>query len=302
MDKTDLTSIIVQVVLAIIMLTVALELNYIHVRELPRQWKKLVLGYLMQITFLPVFLIALLLLVQTSTQVTMAFLLLAACPGGNLSQYFTARSQGNISISMGLTFLSTLFSPLTVPGIFFLATHVKTEWMDVYRELYLPWQNILQTLLITLFLPLLIGLWMSTKTSPTWVTLKLRIQKIAPYLLWSLMAGAAWSFRASLILVSFSMVGMVIMISLASLTTSYFFSRLLAHDYTTSITYAWEVSIQNSGLGLVLGMLYFSNVPEVSVICGIWGVWQMFMGMIVSGLLKKHKLKGELICQPTSAG
>jgi len=63
------------------------------------------------------------------------------------------------------------------------------------------------------------------------------------------------------------------------------------------VTYAWEVSIQNSGLGMVLGLVYFSHVPEVSLVCALWGIWQMVMGVVVSGVIKKMISREEVVCQ-----
>ena len=87
------------------------------------------------------------------------------------------------------------------------------------------------------------------------------------------------------------MLFMVMGISTGCFITAYFFTRLITRDYSTSVTIAWEVSIQNSGLGMVLGLVYFAHIPEVSLVCALWGIWQMVMGVIVSSLIGKfvHK-------------
>jgi len=304
MNTTDqnLPALLVQLVLAFIMLAVAFEITISDIKELPKMWKKLLLGYVMQITFLPAFMLVMLIFINPSINMVMAFLLLAACPGGNLSQLFVIRSNGSIGISMGLSFLSTLFSPLTVPGIFFLATHANSEWSAAYKSLELPWGSIFNTLITSLFIPLIIGLWMGTKQGPKWVTARMLIQKSVPWLLFALLVGATWSFRKSLSGIDSLMVLMVLGISLGCFITAYFFNRFIAQDYSTSVTIAWEVSIQNSGLGMVLGLVYFANIPEVSLVCAIWGIWQMFMGVIVSGLIRKFISRNEVACQAANVG
>lgn len=302
MTDQNLPALLVQLVLAFIMLAVAFEITISDIKELPKMWKKLLLGYVMQITFLPAFMLVMLIFIQPSMNMVLAFLLLAACPGGNLSQLFVIRSNGNIGISMGLSFLSTLFSPLTVPAIFFLATHVNSQWSDAYKSLELPWGNIFNTLITSLFIPLIIGLWMGTKHTPKWVQARNIIQKCVPWLLFALLAGATWSFRKSLSGIDSQMVLMVVGISMGCFITAYFLNRFIAQDYSTSITIAWEVSIQNSGLGMVLGLVYFANIPEVSLVCALWGIWQMFMGVIVSGLIGKFNSRNEIACQTSNAG
>ena len=298
----NLASVIVQLVLAIIMLAVAFEVTIKDLKVLPAQWKKIIVGYLMQITFLPIYMVGLMMVINPTTNVVLAFLLLAACPGGNLSQLFVMRSQGNIGLSMGLTFLSTLLSPLTVPLIFFLCTHLNPSWQETYKTLSLPWSDIFQTLFLSLFTPLMIGMWLGNKRTPFFVNLKKVVQKCVPILLLSLLLGAVWSFRSSLQHLTYSMLFMVMGISLSCFVTTYFLSRFLGYNYETNVTYAWEVSIQNSGLGMVLGIVYFPSIPEVSLVCALWGLWQMLMGVVLSGLIRKMITRNGVVCQTSNAG
>lgn len=295
------SALIVQVILAVIMLAVSFEITVNDIKSIPAMWRKLLLGYVMQITFLPIFMLIMLMNINPDPHLALAFLLLASCPGGNLSQLFVIRCQGNMGISIGLSFLSTLLSPLTVPGIFYLATQFRPEWKQAYLKLSLPWGDIFITLIVSLFIPLMIGLWMGTKSGRRWERSRLIIQKCVPWLLLVLLIGAAWSFRTSISGISTSMLMMVLGISLGCFTTAYFFSRFIQQDYTISVTYAWEVSIQNSGLGMVLGLVYFSHVPEVSLVCALWGIWQMVMGVVASGFIRKIISKEEVVCQ-TNAG
>jgi bile acid:Na+ symporter, BASS family len=285
----NLTSVLVQLVLALIMLSVAFEVKFHDIKSLPAQWKLILAGYFMQLIFLPLYVIVLLLLVRPGANMVLAFLLLAACPGGNLSQYFVMRSRGRISLSMGLTFVSTLLSPLTVPLIFYLSSRVDSEWFGYYRALSLPWGSILQTLLLSLFTPLLVGMWLGQSQKGLLMRIRHGIQVSVPYLLGGLLAGAVWSFRAQIDHVNFLMMALVFILSFGSLVLIYFLSRLLSLDYSTSITFAWEVSIQNSGLGMVLGILYFGSVPEVGLTCALWGIWQMGVGGLVSGFIQKRR-------------
>ena len=290
-SEQNIPALIVQIILAIIMLAVAFEITTADIKALPKMWKRLLLGYVMQITFLPAFMLLMLIVINPRINIVMAFLLLSACPGGNLSQLFVIRSKGNIGISMGLSFLSTLFSPITVGGIFYLATHANSAWIQAYKNLELPWGNILNTLITSIFIPLVIGIWMSSQAGAGWTRTRELIQKSVPWLLISLLIGACWSFRESLSGIDSLMLFMVMGISTGCFITAYFFTRLITRDYSTSVTIAWEVSIQNSGLGMVLGLVYFAHIPEVSLVCALWGIWQMVMGVIVSSLIGKfvHK-------------
>jgi BASS family bile acid:Na+ symporter len=304
MNSSDqnLSAILVQFILAIIMLAVAFEITIKDIKELPKLWKKLLLGYIMQITFLPTFMLILLVIINPPIHMVLAFILLAACPGGNLSQLFVIRSNGHLGISMGLSFLSTLFSPLTVPGIFFLATHVNPDWTRAYKSLELPWGNIMSTLVTSIFIPLVVGIWMRNQEGPKWLKARTYIEKSVPWLLAIILGGAVWSFRKSLDEINTLMIMMVMGASVGCFITAYLLTRFLSRDYSTSVTIAWEVSIQNSGLGIMLGLIYFSNIPEVSLVCSLWSICQMLSGTIVSSLIAKFISRKEALCQVSSVG
>lgn len=304
MSNTDqnLSAIVVQIILAIIMLAVSFEITISDIKSLPKMWRKLLLGYIMQITFLPAFMLLSLFILKPSFNLVLAFLLLAACPGGNLSQLFVIRSRGNIGISMGLSFLSTLFSPLTVPTIFYLGTHSNAAWAETYRNLELPWSDIFKTLITSLFIPLIIGIWISSQAGPKWDKFRWGIERSVPWLLSSLLIGACWSFRKDLAGINTSMMLMVAGISMSCFITAYLVTRLISREYATSVTIAWEVSIQNSGLGMVLGLVYFAHIPEVSLVCALWGIWQMAMGAFVSNMIGKFISRKTVVCQATNVG
>ena len=138
---------------------------------------------------------------------------------------------------------------------------------------------------------------MSSQAGPGWKKTRDIIQKSVPWLLGSLLTGACWSFRESLSGIDSMMLMMVCGISIGCFISAYFITRLMTRDYSTSVTIAWEVSIQNSGLGMVLGLVYFADIPEVSLVCALWGIWQMAMGVIVSGLIGKFITSNEAVCQ-----
>jgi BASS family bile acid:Na+ symporter len=45
-------------------------------------------------------------------------ILVAACPGGNMSNFFTHTAKGNVALSISLTGLSTILAPIATPIIF----------------------------------------------------------------------------------------------------------------------------------------------------------------------------------------
>jgi BASS family bile acid:Na+ symporter len=105
------------VVLAFIMFGVALGMRVEHFKSLFRNPKPIAIGQLCQFIALP--LITFLLVIAFNRFITpavaMGMILVAACPGGNISNFMTSLSKGNLELSVTLTAISTILAIAMTP-------------------------------------------------------------------------------------------------------------------------------------------------------------------------------------------
>ena len=96
--------------LFIIMLGVALDIKVSHIKEVFANPKPAIIGYCCQFFLLPAitFLLIWTLKDYLSPGVALGMILMAACPGGNISNFFSALAKGNPALSISLTALATL--------------------------------------------------------------------------------------------------------------------------------------------------------------------------------------------------
>jgi bile acid:Na+ symporter, BASS family len=102
------------------MLTIGLELSVRQFRELFRKPGAPVLGTLIHTFTFPVVALAVVLSIEVmELEATEAMLidvlLIAACPSGGFSNVLTLIAQANLTLSIVLTAVSTIFSMVTVP-------------------------------------------------------------------------------------------------------------------------------------------------------------------------------------------
>ena len=102
-------------ILAIVMFGVALDLTLGDFRRLLETPRALLLGFFSQFLFLPAATFLLVLLLRPAPSMALGMMLVAACPGGNISNFITHRAGGNTALSVSLTAVATVCATIMTP-------------------------------------------------------------------------------------------------------------------------------------------------------------------------------------------
>ena len=101
--------------LGFIMLGVALKLrvkDFILVFSAP---KSVIIGFLSQFVALPFLTYLLVLILNPMPSVAMGMMIVAACPGGNISNFMTALANGNTALSVCMTAIASVSAVFMTP-------------------------------------------------------------------------------------------------------------------------------------------------------------------------------------------
>ena len=108
---------IINLVLAFVMFGVALGIQPSMFKEVFKKPKSVIVGLVSQLIALPA--LTFLLIVAFNQYITpmvaMGMILVAACPGGNISNFMSQLSKANTELSVTLTAITTLVSPIFTP-------------------------------------------------------------------------------------------------------------------------------------------------------------------------------------------
>nr|MDA3781528.1 bile acid:sodium symporter family protein [Bacteroidales bacterium] len=85
------------VTLAFIMFGVALEIDFSSFKKVLLKPKSAIIGIISQLFLLPMVTFLLILLIKPSPGVALGMILVAACPGGNISNFISSLGKGNIA-------------------------------------------------------------------------------------------------------------------------------------------------------------------------------------------------------------
>lgn len=289
----------INIVLAFVMFGVALGIKPKMFIEVFKSPKSVVLGMCCQLVLLPLFTFLLALALGSSISWTMAMgmILVASCPGGNISNFMSSLSKANIELSVSLTAISTALAIFMTPFNFWLYGNLYLHFAEIPGEvptLVIPLWDVFKTIIILLGIPLVLGI-LTTQYLPK-VADKLK----APFRWVSIiffLAMVVLSFVGNIdaFLHCIKYIFLVVLIhNLLALTIGFSTGCIFKVPILDRRTLTIETGIQNSGLGLVLllGTSLFTNFPPhggMLVITAWWGIWHIISGLTVSFIFNKTK-------------
>lgn len=279
----DQTSLIwLQVCLGIIMFGIALDLRWAHFKHLWKEPGSTLIGLSSQFLLLPLLTFLLVIWLQPHASIALGLFLVAACPGGNISNFLSHWARGETALSVGLSGLATLLSLVLTPLNFELYAHWYAPTRSLLQQISLNPFQVIQTILLILALPLLLGMLCRGK----WPQLSLRLSPFFKTLSILIFLG----FIAIALLQNFDLflrhidkvIGLVFLHNALALLLGYGWTSLFLQKTSARRTIALETGIQNSGLGLVLIFSFFPGVGGMAITAAWWGIWHIISGLILA--------------------
>ena len=294
---------IVNIILAFIMFGVALGIRLDTFKEVFTKPKSVIVGVLLQWIGLPAvtFAVALALSPLITPMVALGMILVASCPGGNISNFMSSLSKGNVELSVTLSAISTAFAPFLTPLNFFFWGSMYSQIISMKSDiptLVIPFFPMLEQILLLLGVPIILGM-LCARYFPG-ITKK--ISKPTQYLsilLFLVMVIASFSQNFQLFITHLHYICIIVLIHNAcALATGYFGASAAKLPIKDRKTLTLEVGIQNSGLGLILLFNQHIFPPEIwhgcyggmLLITAWWGIWHIISGLTVSYLFKRAKM------------
>ncbi|QED27622.1 bile acid:sodium symporter family protein [Microvenator marinus] len=279
--------IVLNVILAVVMFGVALDLRVDDFKRVISEPKSVALGLLSQLVLLPALTWGLVLVIEPQPSVALGMILVAACPGGNMSNFFTHFARGNTGLSISMTTLVTSVAVFTTPFNFGFWAGLYPPTARLLREVELNVLELGLVLFLLLALPLALGMTLRHKKPEL-------ADRIVPYfrhgslgvfaLFIVLALLANWEFFKRFIGMIFVL---VFVHNAVALLTGFIVARVgkLSSEDRRALTI--ETGIQNSGLALVLIFTFFQGLGGMAIIAAWWGVWHLIAGLSLSGYWRR---------------
>lgn len=277
---------ILNISLAIIMFGVALDLKVSDFRYVAKHPKSFTAGLLSQFLILPALTLILVHILEPPPSVALGMMLVAACPGGNISNFMIHFAKGNTALSVSLTAFSTAFSVILTPLNFGFWSKLYGPTASLLKEISLSYFDVFQTVALILGIPLVLGMYINTRY-PDWSKKATKILKPLSMLIFAGFVVIAFIGNYDLFIRFIALIFVwVLAHNFLALAGGFLTAKSFGLSLKDTKTLTIETGIQNSGLALVLIFTYFGGLGGMAIIAAWWGIWHIISGMTVATIWK----------------
>lgn len=294
---------IVNIILAFVMFGVALGIKPQTFKDVFKNPKSVIVGIILQWVGLPAvtFAIALALNPVITPMIALGMILVASCPGGNISNFISSLSKGNVELSISMTAVTTAFAPLVTPFNFFFWGSMYSQIIAMRNDiptLVIPFFPMLEQILLLLGVPIFLGL-LFARYFPNATKKITKPAQVLSILLFIGMVIVSFSQNFQIFLDNIFYVFFIVMLHNAcALATGYFGGKIARVPERDRRSFTVEIGIQNSGLGLILLFNPAIFPPEIwrghyggmLFITAWWGIWHIVSGLTVAYLFRRKPL------------
>ena len=292
---------IVNIILAFVMFGVALGIKPHRLKDIIKNPKSIITGVLLQWFALPAitFLIAVILNPLITPMIALGMILVASCPGGNISNFLTSLSKGNTVLSVSMTAITTSMAPIITPFNFFFWGSLYSQFISIRNDiprLIIPYFPMLEQILLLLGLPIVLGI-LFARYFPNATKKIIKPSQGLSVLLFVGMVIVSFAQNFQIFIDNIFYVFFIVMIhNAAALSTGYWGGRFAKLPYEDIKSMTDETGIQNSGLGLILLFNPAIFPPEtwhghyggMLFITAWWGIWHILSGLTVAFYFRRH--------------
>jgi BASS family bile acid:Na+ symporter len=281
----------INIVLAFVMFGVALGIKPGTFVDIIKKPQSVFLGIICQLILLPAltFLLTITFKNWISPMIALGMILVASCPGGNISNFITSLCKGNTELSVSLTAFNTAACIFTTPLNFSFWGKMYLNFAEkrlLLPELEIPFWEIFKTIVILLGVPLILGILCSQYLPKVTKALKKPMQYLS-VAFFILMVVLTFGNNIDAFMKCIRYIFLIVLVhNLLALGIGFGTGTLFKLPYKDRRALTIETGIQNSGLGLVLlfnpnifDPVIWANNGGMVVITAWWGVWHIISGL-----------------------
>lgn len=293
---------ILNIAIAFIMFGVALKITPQSFRNLVVKPRATIVGVVSQFILLPAVTFGLVMLLNHFHLITpgvgLGMLLVASCPGGNISNFISSYSNANPALSVGLTAIATIAAIFMTPLNFAFYGGMFAAKSPLLVPIEIDPFVMFKTVLILLGIPIALGMLFAWRFPKTTAKILKPIQNMSIV------------FFMGMVVIMFAnniehflnyMVWILLIVfihNLIALSTGFGIGSLFKLSQRNRRTISIETGIQNSGLGLVL-IFNPAIFPQelatggMSIVTAWWGIWHIIAGLLIARIWRSYTYTDE---------
>jgi bile acid:Na+ symporter, BASS family len=275
---------IAPIALALIMLGLGLGLtgkDFLRVIQNPRDF---FVGLICQLILLPVVAYILILIFNTSAELALGVMIIAAAPGGVTSNVLTKFAKGDVALSISLTAVISLVSIISVPFIIFTSAGLLGI-TNISSEITMTGIALKMALVVTI--PVLIGM-IIRKFAENFVSSNISlIEKITSGLFAIVFLSIFIEERENIFSYLAQAGTIILVLNVSMMILAYYIAKTFASGLEQRKCIALEVGLQNGTLAVFVATSIFDDVIYL-VPTAAYALLMYITGFIFIYILRKQ--------------
>ena len=252
----EIVTTIAPIALALIMLALGLGLSLENFANVIKQPKDFLVGLICQLILLPIIAFILIKIFNTSPELAIGVMIIAAAPGGVTSNVLTKFANGDVALSVSLTAIISLVSIITVPFIVFKSA----DLLNInYQSAEISMVGISMKMFLVVTFPVFIGI-LIRKFATNFISSKEQlIQRISVFL-FALVFLAILIEEKGNIIPYLAEAGLITLIlNLTMMILGFYIAKKFASGIAQRKCISLECGLQNGTLAIFVSTQIFDN-------------------------------------------
>jgi BASS family bile acid:Na+ symporter len=270
------------VTLALVMFGIALDIKVSDFTTLLKSPKPVIVGIIAQFFLIPFVTFILVSVINPLPSIALGMIMVASCPGGNVSNFMSKLAGGNTALSISLTAFASFAALIMTPLNFAIYGNLYEPTSEILRSVSLSPLEIAKIVGIIIGIPLLLGMTIKHYYS-NFASRASKVLKPVSILIFVAFVAVALYENLDIFRDYISNVLYLVLLHNAILILLGFYSaKITGLDYNDQKTLGIEIGIQNSGLGLLLVFSFFDGLGGMALLVAFWAIWDIVSGLIIS--------------------
>lgn len=283
---------LVNLTLTLVMFGVALDIKISDFTNLLKAPKPVITGIISQFVLIPLVTYLMIITIQPQASVALGMIMVAACPGGNISNFMTKLARGNTALSVSLTAFASLAALIMTPLNFALWGNLYEPTASILKTVRVAPSEVARFVLLILGIPLVLGM-VINNYHPNFASKVSRLLKPISILIFLAFIVVAFYNNLDIFLAHIHYVFLLVIAhNTILLLVGFYFAKLNKLSYLNQKTLSIETGIQNSGLGLLLVFSFFDGLGGMALLVAFWAIWDILSGLLIAYFWSdKRKMK-----------
>ena len=252
----EIAKTIAPVCLAIIMFGLGLGLTVADFTRLLKIPRDFIVGFFGQVILLPIVAFILIQIISLPPELALGTMIIAAAPGGVMSNILTKFANGDVALSISLTAVVSLISVITVP----LIIYNSADFLGIEITKKISMVNIALKMFVAVTIPVIFGMIVRALMTDYIVSKTLLVQRLS-LILFLVIFTAIWVEEWNRIVSFLARAGLIALIlNLTMIFLGYYLAKYLTSGVEQRKCISLECGLQNGTLAVFVGTQLFDNV------------------------------------------